>query len=192
MMSIIWPICIQATLAMYDHAKAKYGFYGPHYAFWEPLSSNYAKDIEKNSPTPLILPLDQLGASVPMLFPGIGLAESESNWATYIITPLSANLCRIENRVRVKNASDWEFQKQQWRSDGYWTKKISGKYPATQSQNEDDPMASGDFTAEDIYACEQQQKSLQSPYFEIGASAEFGESPVRQHQQIVLDWMQNA
>ena len=43
---------------------------------------------------------------------------------------------------------------------------------------------------EDIYACEQQQKSLRSPYFEVGASAALGESPVREHQQIVLDYME--
>jgi len=50
-------------------------------------------------------------------------------------------------------------------------------------------MLSGDFMAEDIYACEQQQKSLTSPYFEIGASAEKGESPVRQHQKVVLSYL---
>lgn len=177
------------TLAMYDHAKAKYGFYGPHYAFWEPLAEDYAKEIEKNTPTPLILPLDQLGASVPMLFPGIGLAENESNWATFIITPLAPDLCRIENRVRLKNVSEWEFQKQQWRSSRFWAKNISGKYSTEESEGEDDPMASGDFTAEDIYACEQQQKSLKSPYFEVVVSAEQGESPVRQHQQVVLDYV---
>ncbi len=178
------------TLAMYDHAKAEYGFFGPHYAFWEPLSEDYAKDIEKNAPTPLVLPLDQLGASVPMLFPGIGLAESESNWATFIITPLGPQLSRVENRVRLKNASEWEFQKQQWRSASFWSKSIKGKYSPEAAEHDDDPMASGDFTAEDIYACEQQQKSLKSPYFEVGASAQNGESPVRQHQQVVLDFVE--
>lgn len=65
------------TLAMYDHANTEYGFLGPHFAFWEPLSEDYAKNIEQYSPTPLILPKEALGASVPMLFPGIGLAENE-------------------------------------------------------------------------------------------------------------------
>ena len=178
------------TLAMYDHSRAKYGFHGPHYAFWEPLSDEYAANIEKNTPTPLILPLDQLGAYVPMLFPGIGLAESESNWATFIITPLAPDLCRIENRVRLKNVSTWEFQKQQWRSNRFWTDNIKAKYSPGEAAGDDDPMASGDFTTEDIYACEQQQKSLTSPYFEISVSAERGESPVRQHQQVVLDYLQ--
>jgi len=178
------------TLAMYDHAKAEYGFVGPHYAFWEPLSGDYAAEIERNAPTPLILPLDQLGSSVPMLFPGIGLAESESNWATFIVTPLAPDLTRVENRIRVKNASEWEFAKQERRSASYWKRKISGKYPVSDDAP-DDPMTSGDFTAEDVFACEQQQKSLRSPWFEVGPAAR-GESPVLEHQKVVLQFMEAA
>ena len=104
-----------------------------------------------------------------MLFPGIGLAESESNWATFIITPLAPDRTRVENRVRVANVSGWEFTKQNWRSYSFWKDKVTPKY---ESDGEKDPMASGDFTTEDIYACEQQQKSLQSPHFEVGPAHE--------------------
>jgi Rieske 2Fe-2S family protein len=51
-------------------------------------------------------------------------------------------------------------------------------------------MTSGDFTAEDIYACEQQHKSLQSPYFEVGPAAR-GEQPVIKHQELILKWLEN-
>ncbi|QIE44596.1 aromatic ring-hydroxylating dioxygenase subunit alpha [Pseudohalocynthiibacter aestuariivivens] len=176
------------TLHMYDHGKAEYGFVGPHYAFWEPPSDQYGADIAKNSPTPLVIPAEHAGAWVPMLFPGIGLAESESNWATFIITPLAPDLTRIENRVRVANASSWEFTKQGTKSYAFWRDNITGKFEAD-ANNPDDPMAGGDFTAEDIYACEQQQKSLISPHFEVGPASK-GESPVVDHQQVVLDWME--
>jgi len=176
------------TLAMYDHAKAEYGFHGPHYAFREPLSEEYAADLEKNAPTPLILPVDQAAAYVPMLFPGIGLAESESNWATFIITPLAPDLTRIENRVRVANVSGWELTKQEWRSAAFWKKQIKPKYEDDDQSHDEDPMTSGDFTAEDVYACEQQQKSLQSPYLKIGPASQ-GESPVLDHQKVVLQYL---
>jgi Rieske 2Fe-2S family protein len=52
-------------------------------------------------------------------------------------------------------------------------------------------MASGDFTAEDIYACEQQQKSLASPYLEIGPAAA-GESPITSHQKAILNFMDSG
>ena len=178
------------TLNMYDHAKAEYGFVGPHYAFWEPLSADYLANIEQNAAMPLVLPKDQVGTWVPMLFPGLGLGESETDWSTFHIIPLEPELSRVETRTRVKNASSWEFQKQEWRSSPFWSKNLSGKYSVEQAASEDDPMVSGDFTVEDIYACEQQQKSLKSPYFEVGASAQAGESPVREHQQVVLDYLE--
>ena len=174
------------TLAMYDHSKAEYGFVGPHYAFREPLSEDYAADIEKNAPAPLVVPADQAAAFVPMLFPGIGLAEAESDWATFIITPLAPDRTRVESRVRVKNASGWEFTKQEWRSASFWKRKLKPKYE--DGDPESDPMASGDFTAEDIYACEQQQRSLASPHFETGPAAA-GEGPVVEHQQVVLRYL---
>ena len=67
------------TLSMYDHKKAEFGFVGPHFTFWEPLSEDYEDDIDGKTPMPLIVPKDQLGAWVPMLFPGLGLGESESS-----------------------------------------------------------------------------------------------------------------
>lgn len=177
------------TLAMYDHAQAQFGFVGPHYAFWEPLAAEYAQGVDQNAPMPLIdhIPRERLGAWVPMLFPGLGLSETETSWSIFHITPLAPDLTRVETRTKVVNASDWEYQKQEWRSNRFWQNHYSAKYDG---DPETDPMASGDFMSEDVYACEQQQKSLQSPYFEIGASAQHGESPVRQHQQIVLDYME--
>lgn len=177
------------TLRMYDHSKAEFGFIGPHYVFWEPLSQWYAKDIEKNAPMPLIdeVPREKIGAWVPMLFPGLGFAADESSWSTYHIIPVAPDLTHVETRTKVKNVSTWEFTLQALRSHSFWQRKVSGKYKGDAAS---DPMASGDFMAEDIYACEQQQKSLKSPYFEVGAIAVSGENSVRKHQEIVLDFIE--
>lgn len=177
------------TLHMYVHANAEFGFVGPHYVFWEPLAEWYGNDIEKNAPMPLLdeVRRDKIGAWVPMLFPGIGLAEDESSWGTYYITPLAPDLTHVETRTKVKNVSIWEFEAQAWRSSRFWRRNISAKY---EGDAKTDPMATADFMAEDVYACEQQQKSLRSPYFEIGATAAYGESPVKAHQQVVLDFVE--
>ena len=124
-----------------------------------------------------------------MLFPGIGLGASEESWNLFIITPLGPDLTRIENRSKLANASSWEYSKQQWSSWSFWKDFGGAKYKGEDAQGEDDPMASGDFTAEDVYACEQQQKALTSPYLEIGPAAK-GESPILMHQQAVLDFME--
>lgn len=178
------------TLATYDHANSVYSWHGPHYAFWEPLAEHYAKDIDKNAIMPLIIPKDNLGAWVPMLFPGLGLGESESDWSTFHIIPLAPDLTRVETRTRVKNVSGWAFTKQFARSALFWNKQVKGKYSKDDAHGQDDPMTSGDFMLEDIYACEQQQRSLQSPHFEVGATAQHGESAVKHHQQVVKDFLE--
>ncbi|WP_405110054.1 Rieske 2Fe-2S domain-containing protein [Phaeobacter sp. BS52] len=176
------------TLHMYDHSQADYGWKGPHYHFWEPPSEAYGADLEKNLPTPRVIPEPHRGTWVPMLFPGIGIGASEDSWNLFVITPLGPELTRIENRTKLANVSEWDFSKQAWSSHGFWKDFGGAKYDEADLSDEEDPMASGDFTTEDVYACEQQQKSLQSPYFEVGPAA-VGESPVTRHQQAVLDFM---
>lgn len=180
-----------ATLNMYDHAKAKFEFVGPHYMFYEPFSTDYAKAMPGAAPMPIIdhIPKDKLGAYVPLLFPNLGLAETESSWSIFHIIPLGPESTRVITRSKVMNKSSWSFALQAARSGlGYFYKQTGAKYEDSKVQ--DDPLRSGDFMAEDIYACEQQQKSLHSPLFSVGASAEHTESSVRQFQAIIAQWMQ--
>ena len=177
------------TLQMYDHRAAKFHWEGPHYMFWEPPVESFAKDQDSKLIAPRVIPEDMSGAWVPMLWPGIGLAGSEDGWNVFIIEPLGPELSRVHNRGRISNSSGWKFASQQIQSSMFWTKfGLSGKYANYDAMGEDDPMVSGDFTAEDIYACEQQQASLKSPYFETGPAAK-GESQVLEHQRIVLEWL---
>jgi Rieske 2Fe-2S family protein len=176
------------TLHMYDHAAAEYGWKGPHYHFWEPPAAAYARNLEQNLPTPRVIPEPHVGAWVPMLFPGIGIGASEDSWNLFIITPLAPDLTRVENRTKLANVSSWTYSKQAWRSHGFWRSFGGPKYSGQDAAGADDPMASGDFTAEDIYACEQQQKSLTSPFLEIGPAAT-GESPITNHQAAILKFM---
>jgi len=177
------------TLSMYDHSKIESRFVGPHFVFYEPLAPHYAENLASNSMLPLIdqIPADKVGAYVPMLFPSLGLTEDEGAWSIFNITPLAADRSLVETRTKVMNLSKWEFQKQEWRSASFFQRYFGPKYDG---DPKNDPMASGDFMAEDIYACEQQQKSLQSPYFSVGASAIDGEAAVRQYQTIVQEYME--
>ena len=178
------------TLQMYDHAKADYGFVGPHFMFWEPPVPEYAENQDAKLPAPRVIAPEHSGAWVPMLFPGIGIGASEDGWSVFIIEPLAPDLTRVTTRSRVANASAWAFSKQAMRSTGFWAGfGLGGKYEGDDAASQEDPMASGDFTAEDIYACEQQQKSLASPHFEVGPAAK-GEGPILTHQKLVLSWLE--
>ena len=177
------------TLAMYDHSRIECGHVGPHFMFWEPLAPHYLKNIKTNAPYPLIdqSPPDKLGAYVPMLFPGIGLAESESMWSTFHIQPVAPDETIVDIRSKFAAVSTSAFEKQARRSESFWKSEIKAKYDGDAKS---DPLATGDFMEEDVFVCEQQQKSLTSPYFEHGATSEIGEKPVRDHQQVVLDYME--
>ncbi len=185
------PLLHSGTLGMYDHRNAETGFVGDHFAFYEPLSPDYAENVEKNAPSPLVEfgKAHRIGAYVPLLFPGIGLSETELSWSVFHIVPLAPDKTLVKTRTKLPIATEAAFTKAQKRSAGFWEGKIRGKYegdPAT------DPMASGDFMAEDVFACEQQQASLSSPYFSVGASADIGEKPVRDYQTVIQRWMAAA
>lgn len=177
-----------STLAMYDHAQAEFGYAGDHYYFWEPLSDDYRADIAKNSPYPLLMPKEdnRIGAWVPMLFPCTGLAESESSWSVFQIIPLAVDKTKVVIRSKVKDCTSLEFLKQAASSYGYWQSKVRGKYRYADITH---ALGSGDFMKEDIYVCEQLQKSLNSPYFEFGPSAEHGERPIREFQKRVWQYI---
>lgn len=176
------------TLYMYDHTRQESGFVGPHYVFFEPLAKDYLAQLEQAAPFPLIddIPPSHQGAYVPMLFPNIGLAESESSWSTFHVIPVAPAKTIVDIRTKLMPMSSWEYLKQGISSYRSYNWKQGDKY---ESGDPDDPMASGDFMAEDIYACEQQQKSLTSPYFSVGATAKDLEDSVRQFQRIVQQYI---
>ena len=182
----------EGTLNMYDHAKAEFGWEGPHYWFYEPLVSEYMDDLKNASPYPLIdsVPEDKIGAYVPWLFPNLGITEAENAWTTFHVIPVGPDKTIIVNRAKSMNVSEWEYTKQYGKSalSKVWTKLGNkGKYNGDPNT---DPMSSGDFMAEDVFACEQQQKSLKSPMFSVGARAKKGEYAIVRFQEEVKKWME--
>ena len=181
------------TLQMYDHAKAKYGFVGDHYLFWEPLAPEYRDNLDKLIPTKRIQEMTEeyLGAYVPWLFPNLGLSEGEGSWNIFHAIPLAPNKTKVVVRTKLEPMTNWEFTKQQMKSNASWHGIMGGKtkYGKRPDETSADPMAWNDFMAEDVYVCEQQQKSLNNPLFGVTATAEHGESTVRNFQRIVEKWM---
>ena len=78
--------------------------------------------------------------------------------------------------------SDWQFLKQSMSSWWHWKGKSRAKFDG----GGDDPLSSGDFMAEDVYACEQQFKAMHSPKFSVGATAKTLERSILDFQHHVL------
>ena len=117
-----------------------------------------------------------------MLFPNLGLSETESSWSTFYVIPVAPDKSIVELRTKVMPVSNWQFMVQEWKSWNFFKNFRGDKYG---TKDPDDPLASGDFMTEDIYVCEQQQRSLKSPYFAVGAIAKDLEQSVYQYQQNV-------
>ena len=118
-----------------------------------------------------------------MLFPNIGLSATENSWSTFLVIPISHDQTVVETRTKVMPASNWEFFKQSMSSWLNWKGRKRPKFDG----GPDDPLSSGDFMAEDVYACEQQFKAMSSPKFAVGATAKTLERSVLEFQQHVLE-----
>lgn len=184
------------TLNMYDHAKAKFGFIGDHYVFWEPHAPEYGDNLDKLMPFKRIAEMtdEHLGAFVPWLFPNFGLSETESSWSTFHAIPLAPNKTKVIVRSKLEPMTNWEYTKQEWKSGMSWHGIMGGetKYGKKPDYDSEDPMDWNDFMAEDVYVCEQQQRSLNNPLFSVTATAKYGESTVRNFQTIIKKWMEKA
>ena len=181
-----------ATLNMYDHANAEYGWVGDHYMFWEPLVKEYFDNLDDMTPFKRIKGMtdEVVGAFVPWMFPNLGLVETENSWGVFHVTPIAPDKTRITIRTKFEEMTDWEYMKQGTKSFLSWgSLGIGTKYG---DSKEGDPMGTGDVLEEDKYVCEQQQKSLSNPLFSIENTSQYGESTVRTFQSIVEKWMKEA
>lgn len=173
------------SLYMYDHQQQKTGFVGPHFVFYEPLEAEYGKNIHKNAPMPVIDHFTEeqpIGAYVPMLFPNLGIGASESSWSIFHIIPLAPDQTRVITRTRLMPVSASKFSWQAWRSMAY--------FGSRHNQSDDEIKGAGDFMAEDVLVCEQQQKALASPYFSVGATAKHKEASVLGFQKVVAAYLE--
>ncbi len=184
------------TLNMYDHASARFGFVGDHYMFWEPLAPKYRAHLDTLIPYKRIQEMtdEHLGAYVPWLFPNLGLSEGEGSWNIFHTIPLAPDKTKVIIRSKLEPMTNWEYSKQQMKSNMSWHGIMGGatKYGKQADENSEDPMDWNDFMEEDIYVCEQQQKSLNNPLFEVTVTAKHGESTICTFQNIVKRWMEHA
>ncbi|MFR9750897.1 aromatic ring-hydroxylating oxygenase subunit alpha [Nocardia sp. 004] len=173
-----------ATLDMFDHAKAEYGWHGPHFLIQEPMSAMRGGRRSSGEPGDS----SSLAGSSPCFFPGIAFVVSDYFWSTFIMTPLAPDISHVETRTKISPKSAWKFLREERMSPLALLGGRKAKVSRAEAAGRNDPLASGDVILEDIYACEQQQKSFASPFFEVGPPAR-GESPVIEHQRVVLDYL---
>lgn len=171
------------TLNMYDHKKQRSHYVGAHWTFYEPLVEDYKNNLGKYGYTPIDhIPDQQLGAYVHLIFPNLGITESESTWTILRLIPLDVNLTLLEYRAKVMpkdaKAAKW-FQN---------NKKTDGPIEVSHYEK---PLESMDFMIEDMYVCENIQRNMETGSFKAGPLHMEKESALSNFQQAVLDQMKN-
>lgn len=165
---------------MYNHKKQEWDYVNNHWDFWEPMEEWYKKDVRNLAPYSVIdhvletEPKEKWGAYLYHLFPSVLVTETEGTWSTFVVTPLAPNKSIITIRSRIQATTLWKTATQSAKVAWAWSKR---GYKQPKEHGENDPLASGDFMAEDIYACEQQQKAMNSPMYSQGPSSK-DEGPI--------------
>lgn len=169
----------EKTLFMYDHKRQTNHLVNQHWTFFEPLAEEYQKNLKMYDYEPIDhIPSNKLGAYVHLIFPNLGIAESESTWSIMQIIPMSPNKTMLRYRTKVMPKSAKYGRKNK---DKPVEPILLSHYP--------DPMASYDFMIEDMYVCENIQKQMESGTYDVGPMHMTLESALTNFQQAVLDKM---
>lgn len=179
------PYLHSNTLNMYDHAKQRSCYTKEHWTFYEPLTQEYLENLNKYkySYLPVIDHIDRknLGAYVHMIFPNIGVIESESAWTVLKVVPLKENETYLEYRTKVMpKAAKYSNKK---------NKDKNRKGSPIKVEDYDSPLDSGDFMIEDMYICENIQNSMEKGSFQGGPMHGEKEASLSSFQDMILKYM---
>ncbi len=173
------------TLNMYDHRKIETAMTGAgHIATYDPPTREYRRYLEStaNSWMPLVIrEAKQWGAYVHMMFPNFGIAGTEYSWSTIEVAPVAPALTQVKIRSRTALEGLNLAMVNVYEKVGAWVSQALG-YTS-------DPLQSGDFMLEDIYACEQQQRAMGSPRFAFGPTSVDQEQLIVEFQKTLLSTM---
>ncbi len=152
------------TLADFDHPRFEHHNVGGHWASYEPLKQGAdglgtATLTQGTTPIAHIDDRDRFGIGAHMLFPNVLMASSSEFWITYAVSPLGPTRSVIDLRIRAEPGADGDRL----------------------------VAAARSFIDEDVFACEQVQRVLRSPRFEVGPLAFDHERPIMTFHQHLLD-----
>ncbi|MEL7435346.1 MAG: RHO alpha subunit C-terminal catalytic domain-containing protein, partial [Chloroflexota bacterium] len=126
------------------------------------------------------------GAFTHLIFPNLIILGTEFSWATIEIIPVSPTMTRVKSRTLtmplnpITRAIGSGYEKA-----SALLRQVMGYRP------EEKPLESGDFFLEDVYACEQQQKAMNSPQFAFGPTSIDKEQLIIDFHRTMMDFMQD-
>jgi len=181
----------EKSAATFDHERFEWDTAGRHYLFYEPVVEKYKDWATKvygdanGGLVPGTNP-ETYGGTFHMLFPNIGWVGMAHSWSTFHAIPVSVDRTIVESRVRVMPDAVEQMKSSRRYADRFSGGDIS---LVTIENAEGHPMQSDNLMFEDMWACQQMQKAMNSPAYAVGAMAQTFESTLTFHQRNVLDFV---
>ncbi len=181
----------EKSAATFDHERFDWDTAGRHYLFYEPVVEKY-KDWatkvygDKNIGVVPGTNPETYGGTFHMFFPTIGWVGMAHSWSTFHVIPQSVDRTIVESRVRVMpDAVD-----QMEASPRYKSRFNSGEIDlVTLDDAPKHPMQTDNLMFEDMWACRQMQRAMNSPAYRVGAMARKFESTMTFYQRNVMDFV---
>ncbi len=181
----------EKSAATFDHECFEWDTAGRHFLFYEPVVAKYKDWADKvygdkhHGVVPGTDP-EQYGGTFHMLFPTIGWVGMAHSWSTFHILPQSVDSTIVESRVRVMPEAEDAMKD----SRRYKDRFNSGEAElVTLADCSTHPTQSDNLMFEDMWACQQMQKAMNSPAYQVGAMARTFESTMTFYQRNVLDFV---
>ena len=181
----------EKSAATLDHERFDWDTAGRHYLFYEPVVEKY-KDWatkvygDKNQGVVPGTDPETYGGTFHLLFPSIGWVGMAHSWSTFHVNPQVVDRTIVESRVRVM-------------PDAVDAMKVSRRYKNRFNSGDialvtldDAPahaMQTDNLMFEDMWACRQMQRGMNSPAYRVGAMARKFESTMTFYQRNVMDFV---
>ena len=149
----------EQTLGDLDHTRFEYVQTGGNWASYEPMRRN--RTTGGVDEIAHLADRDRRGVLAHLVFPNLMMAGSAQFFATYVAHPIAPDRSVIDLRVRTEPGADAEQV----------TKSVLA------------------FIEEDIHACEEVQRAVGSPMFQVGPLARTHELPIQSFQERILEVM---
>jgi Rieske 2Fe-2S family protein len=153
----------ERSLAAYDHPRHRWDDCAPHWSFYEPPRAGVADDAQFVRGFPPIRHIgeDDWGSGAHLVFPNLPFATGAGFFMTYQCIPMGPERTIIDLRVRAEPGEDHDV-------DAFVA------------------MVGQVLHGEDGAACEQIQRALRSPAFEVGPLAGALEAPIQRFHEHYL------
>ena len=181
----------ERSAATFDHERFDWDTAGRHFLFYEPVVEKYkdwADKVYGDKYLGVVPGTDPetYGGTFHMLFPTIGWVGMAHSWSTFHIIPQSVDSTIVESRVRVMPEAQ-EAMKASRRYEERFNKGDDAV--VTLADCPTHPTESDNLMFEDMWACQQMQRAMGSPAYQVGAMARTFESTMTFYQRNILDFV---